>query len=389
MDRKTEIKFYFIIGIAFYFLAISMIITGAVLPKWMDIFQVTAGRVGRLFFLYYLTYVITTFFSGFLCDHLGKKPIIVLSQLFLGIGFFCISTANSFSVIELGMLIMGLGGGFCEAPLTGFISQVFNGREGFALNMSQIFFGIGAASGPFLTGYLLGIGFNWRYLYLLPAIVSMFLFFFIYFEKKLFQQEKKGITSGNILILYQRWKTFLAVSCLAMLLYVGSEIASSSWMSTYIVKGLKGNLYLGGVAMAGYWGMITIGRIVFAYLSQRNHYGTLLRISSIISLVFLFLLIMTNNIPLVILSFMGIGFGFSGIWPLIVAVVARNIEVMQATAIGVVVALGGTGALFFPWLFGIFSDFMGLRFIFIMVIVLVMAMFLVFQSRFFKVNSGT
>ncbi len=389
MDRNTEIRFYFLVGIIFYFLAISMIITGAALPKWMDIFQVTAGRAGRLFFLYYLTYVITTFSSGFLCDHFGKKPIIILSQMFLGIGFFCISTAHSFLVIELGMLIMGLGGGFCEAPMTGFISQAFNGREGFALNMSQIFFGIGAASGPFLTGYLLGIGFNWRYLYFLPSMVSIFLIFFIYFEKKLFQQEKKGITSGNILILYQRWKTFLAVSCVAMLLYVGSEIASSSWMSTYIVKGLKGNLYLGGIAMAGYWGMITIGRIVFAYLSQRNHYGRLLRILSIISLVFLFFLLMTDNIPLVILSFMGIGFGFSGIWPLVVAVVAKNIEEMQATAIGVVVALGGTGALFFPWLFGIFSDYMGLRFIFIMVVVLVVAMFFVFQSHFFKESMKT
>jgi MFS family permease len=92
---------------------------------------------------------------------------------------------------------------------------------------------------------------------------------------------------------------------------------------------------------------------------------------------------------LVILSFMGIGFGFSGIWPLVVAVVAKNIEEMQATAIGVVVALGGTGALLFPWLFGIFSDYMGLRFIFIMVVVLVVAMFLVFQSRFFKGSMKT
>jgi len=177
MDRKTEIKFYFMIGFVLYFLAISMIITGAALPKWMDIFQVTAGRAGRLFFLYYLTYVITTFSSGFLCDHFGKKPIIVLSQLFLGIGFFCISTAHSFLFIELGMLIMGLGGGFCEAPMTGFISQVFNGREGFALNMSQIFFGIGAASGPFLTGYLLGIGFSWRYYISSPGLFLLVYFF--------------------------------------------------------------------------------------------------------------------------------------------------------------------------------------------------------------------
>ena len=39
MDRKTEIKFYFMIGFVLYFLAISMIITGAALPKWMDIFK--------------------------------------------------------------------------------------------------------------------------------------------------------------------------------------------------------------------------------------------------------------------------------------------------------------------------------------------------------------
>jgi len=387
MDRRTEIKFYIIVALALFFLAISMVITGAALPRWMDQFEVTAGRAGRLFFLYYLTYVITTFSSGFFCDHFGKKPILLLSQIFLGTGFFWISSADSFSMIEVGMLIMGLGGGFCEAPMTGLISQAFNGREGFALNMSQIFFGIGAASGPFLTGYLLGIGFNWRILYVFPGIVSFFLLFLLTTEKKLFEKDKKGINTGNALVLFHRWKVFLAMSCLAMLLYVGAEIASSSWMSTYVVKGLNGNLYLGGLAMAGFWGMITIGRIVFAYLSHRHHYGTLVRISSIVSLIFLFLLLLTNQIPLVILSFMGIGFGFSGIWPLVVAVVARNIEEMQATAIGVVVAFGGIGALFFPWLFGIFSDYMGLRFIYIMVIVLVAAMFFVFQSRFFKAAS--
>ncbi len=136
--------------------------------------------------------------------------------------------------------------------------------------------------------------------------------------------------------------------------------------------------------MAGFWGMITIGRIVFAYLSHLYHYGTLLRISAVISLAFLLFLLFSNQIVLAIIAFMGIGFGFSGIWPLVVAVVARNIEDMQAPAIGVVVAFGGTGALLFPWLFGILSDYMGFRFIFIMVILLVTAMLFVFQSRFFK-----
>ncbi|MEI6157409.1 MAG: MFS transporter [Atribacterota bacterium] len=216
MNKGTIFRFYGMTVLAFFFLAISMVVTGAVLPHWMDLFQISASQAGRLIFLYYISYVIVTFLSGFLCDHFGKKPVLVLSQIFLAAGFFIISTADSFLTIEFGMLIMGLGGGFCEAPLTILISNVFSGKEGFALNMSQLFFGIGAATGPFLAGFILEKGITWRIMYIIPGIVSLFILFLLLTEKTLFAHDRKGIQKGGVLKLFQHWKCFLLINFLAM-----------------------------------------------------------------------------------------------------------------------------------------------------------------------------
>ena len=116
MESKTRL--YLIIFLAFYFLAVSMIITGAVIPQWMDEFSVSAGRAGRLFAFYYLPYTIVTFCSGLLSQRWGKKVVLLLGQAFLAGGFFSVSTSPSFSLIEWGLFLMGVGGGFSEAPFT-------------------------------------------------------------------------------------------------------------------------------------------------------------------------------------------------------------------------------------------------------------------------------
>ncbi|NSW75962.1 MAG: MFS transporter, partial [Candidatus Atribacteria bacterium] len=175
MERKVRQKLYFLVTVAFYFLALSMVLTGAVLPEWLNRFGISPSEGGQLFSLYYFSYVLITFSSGILSDLVGAKWVLVLSQLFLLIGFSTVSLADRFSTIKWGMLLLGFGGGFCEAPLTGLVSRVFTGEEGYALNISQISFGLGAASGPFLMGFFLSQGISWRVLYLVSALVSFLL----------------------------------------------------------------------------------------------------------------------------------------------------------------------------------------------------------------------
>ena len=380
MESKTRL--YLIIFLAFYFLAVSMIITGAVIPQWMDEFSVSAGRAGRLFAFYYLPYTIVTFCSGLLSQRWGKKVVLLLGQAFLAGGFFSVSTSPSFSLIEWGLFLMGVGGGFSEAPFTSLLSQIFPGEEGYALNLSQISFGLGAATAPFLAGFLLERGFSWRLFYLFPGMVSLVIFALLSREKLL---EEKGMEGGGKSPLRRReGNGFIIVSFLAMFLYVGAEIGSSSWITTYLVKGLGGSLSWGGLALAVFWGALTIGRFVFAFLSRSLSYPVILRFSSFLSLIFLFFLNFTHDVHWAILAVGGVGFGYSAVWPLIVAWVAQKMGEEQEKAIGFVVAFGGLGAIFFPWLGGVIGERWGLSYIFWVVWVLVLFLWLVFHSSYFR-----
>jgi fucose permease len=308
----------------------------------------------------------------------------VVSQTFLALGFFVVSLADAFPGVEWGVFLAGIGGGFCEAPLTGLVSQIFSGREGYALNLSQISFGLGAATGPYVAGFLLGRAVSWRVLYFVPGLFSVLLVVLLAREEVLFASGRDGgARLGDLRALF-RWKGFLLVSFLAIFLYVGAEIGSSAWLSTYFVRELKKGFYLGGAAMGIFWGTMTLGRLIFGFMARKLDYLFLLRILVLLSFFSLLLLNVTQRVSLVLGALFGIGLGFSAIWPLVVARVAQRISDFQATAIGLTVAFGGMGALFFPWFMGMVAGFVGLRWIFVIALVLVAALFLVTQNRIFR-----
>lgn len=384
MDRRVTLRLSFVVGVAFFFLAVSMLITGAVLPRWIELFHLSASRAGRLFALYYLPYVGTTFVSGALCDRFGKKPVIVLSQAFLALGFFVVSLAEHFSTIEWGVFLAGIGGGFCEAPLTGLLSQVFPGKEGSALNLSQISFGLGAAAGPYLAGFFLSREVSWRVLYFIPGMFSVLLFGLLARERELFASENAERFSFAHLRALVPWKALLGASFVAIFCYVGAEIGSSAWVSTYFVRELGQGIYLGGIAQGLLWGTMTAGRLIFGLLARRVSYLVLLRFSTVLSFFALLGLNLSRQVPFALASLFVLGFGFAPIWPLIVAWVARHINELQATAIGLTVASGGLGALFFPWFMGVVADRIGLRFVFLVALVLVAFLFGITESRPFR-----
>ena len=74
----------------------------------------------------------------------------------------------------------------------------------------------------------------------------------------------------------------------------GAEIGSSSWITTYLVKGLGGSLSWEGWP-GSFLGALTIGRFVFAFLPSLS-YPVILRFSSFLSLIFLFFLNFTHEV---------------------------------------------------------------------------------------------
>ncbi|MCX7730961.1 MAG: MFS transporter, partial [Candidatus Caldatribacterium sp.] len=141
---------------------------------------------------------------------------------------------------------------------------------------------------------------------------------------------------------------------------------------------------LGGAALGMFWGTMTVGRLVFGFLARRVSYLLLLRAAVLLGLFGLLGLNIARQVSFALLSLLVLGFGFAPIWPLVVAWVAKHTNKLQATAIGLTVASGGLGALFFPWFMGVVADSIGLRRVFLVALVLVVALFGVTESPLFR-----
>ncbi len=213
---------------------------------------------------------------------MGQKSGFAFRAGFLGRGIFLRQHLSFLLLDRMGTVSYGSGRGISEAPFTSLLSQIFPGEEGYALNLSQISFGLGAATAPFLAGFLLERGFSWRLFYLFPGMVSLVIFAFLSREKLL---EEKGMEGGGKSPLRRReGNGFIIVSFLAMFLYVGAEIGSFSWITTLIWLKAWEAAYPGG-----FLGCLNHRKICFCFSLPLSPILLFCVFFPFLSLIFLFL----------------------------------------------------------------------------------------------------
>ena len=126
------------------------------------------------------------------------------------------------------------GGGLIEGVASALIGDLHPERKGYSLNLSQVFFGIGAFAGPLIPGYLLSFNLNWRLSYITISLVTFVLFgLFLRVEFPFLNHARtEELYSGKILKLFKS-KEFLLLS-ICMIFYGAAEVGLTSWIPMYV-----------------------------------------------------------------------------------------------------------------------------------------------------------
>ena len=145
-----------------------------------------------------------------------------------------------------------------------------------------------------------------------------------------------------------------------VLFYQGSEVSLAGWIVTYLLDYRGGGVDVGYVA-AGFWGGLTLGRVVLTR-PLHKHFGAR-RSVIVVSLLSILFVICTWVVPTVIGA--GICVAIAGVcvgpnYPLMISLVAnllpRKIQVISLT---IVTAFGSSGGALFPFLIGVISQSAG------------------------------
>jgi len=317
----------------------SYVVTGLVLA---------AGAVG---------FFISTFVTGLVIEGANSKAVYVggLAACAAAVGLFArwpspaINLALSFGV--------GIAQGIIEVVTNYEVVRLEQAGQSRKMNLLHAGFSAGAIAGPIAVGALIGIGGSWKSMF--PALAAFFLALAVVSLAFRFPPPEKARhheSKGGLALLRQ---PLLILLCVVIILYVGSELGATNWVSEYFVRELGAPAPTAAFAVSALWAGLLAGRALLSVTWRSGRQEVLLLALSIACIAGLLgFLAVRRVIPAMALVF-GLGLAYSGIYPLGVALAGRVFR--SSAAVGLIGTSAGLGSFSFPFLLAGIAQGAGLR----------------------------
>ena len=128
---------------------------GTILPGLSERFHLTPRQNGTIAFCQALGLMIASVGVGPLIDNEGKKIGLILGLALIALSLICLPRARGFGSVVALLFVLGLGGGIVVTGANALVSDVAEAHRGTALNLVNLFFGLGGMATPFISANLL------------------------------------------------------------------------------------------------------------------------------------------------------------------------------------------------------------------------------------------
>jgi len=306
----------------------------------------------RLFFVEFAGFFVAVLVGGYLADRLGKRLLLQAGCLLSSAGFILVTVCPPAGIAVVGIGVAGAGGGIIESLVSALLSDIHQERRQAYLNLSQVFYGIGAVAAPFAAGLAIQQGLGWRLSYV--AVASLFAVALAWYALQRVPSparvERTGEQAGSGALLRS---PLLWATCVGMFLYVGAEQAAASWIPQYFNERWGLGPDRAGLVLSLFWaGMIPsrlLAGVLYRHIRDINLVIGCLALSAVAQAA----LFSTGVVVVAVCCAPVLGFTFGAVWPTILACAGRWFPGRTGTVFGMVVASGGLGIVVVPPLIGL------------------------------------
>lgn len=389
----------FIIYLSFISLGLPDAVLGAAWPIIHEEFGVPISFSGSIYMLISCCTILSSLKSESLRLRFGTGKITAFSVLLTAVAIFGFSISPSLSVMLFFAIPYGLGAGSVDAALNHYVAVHYSGRS---MNWLHCMWGIGAALGPYILGFVLQRGESWRSGYLVLSMIQAALTIVLFLslglwgkeEKKEKTEEKKTPMSFRQILSITGAKECLV----SFFLYCAIEQTLGLWSGSFMVYSLKIEAKLAASFVALFYFGITFGRFLAGILAAKWQDEAL--ILGGCGILFLGLvLLFCSMVPgqevklfgmelrqiLVICALLLSGLGCAPIYPAIIHSTPRNFGAENTSAlIGKQMAAAYIGSMSFPPFFGVLAKIFGTGFFPFFSAVLFFGMLFMYRNLLYK-----
>ncbi len=323
---------------------------GPVLPELAAHNGVDLASAGTIFTALFLGSLAAQFFAGPLGDRWGIRPVLLVGLVLLAGGVGGLTATPSMGLTLACTLLAGIGHGMVDLGGNVMIAGVFAKKSLPALNLVNVFFGVGAVGGPWIVSQALGV---WQTglpaLWIGAGLLLLMAAPLGALHLPAGQADEKNETGGSLYRAPLLW----ALAAF-LLLYVGIETGVGGWAAAYMQQTAGFAAGRAALVASGFWMMLTVGRLAAALVGARLAPMQVLLASLGCALLGALLFPLSVGWPagsLAAIFLLGLGYG--PIFPTTMAVITAAFARQRGTAAGLAVALGSLGGMSVPWLQGV------------------------------------
>jgi MFS family permease len=278
--------------------------------------------------------------------------LLMLSQFVMSHGLV------AYSMLLLATTGLGIGFGLTVPALNTLTAAFFPQKIDSAVLILNALLGLGTALAPVFVAIFVGLGIWWG----LPLLVSVLLVGLLLFSVRLpldeGAQARAAQAARGQTKLPARFWCFAAFA----LLYGVCETMNANWASLYMTKHLGASATLASLTLTIFWGMVTVGRILFAaiekWFPERRTCQVLPFVLAVAFVATAFL--PKTNPSLGILAFGLTGLGCSALLPLTISFGQEEMTVIAASVAGRLIAFYQMGYGIAAFGVGPLEDYAGL-----------------------------
>lgn len=352
LDVTSSSRAIFAAG--FVIFGVASTISGPLLPFIRVDYRFSLSQTGSLFSAQFAGFVLSVLVGGVVADVWGKRLFVLVGTAVLTCGLALVGCFHSRRLLAIGFFMMGVGFGGFDAGLSPLVGDLNPERRGLALNLLHMFLGVGALLGPFWARHFAAALGAWRHVYSITAACSsaFLLVFASYPIPKYSQARNAGFGYLGTLLCDKR----LVLLALLMCAYVGLESGVNGWTFSFMTEAIGSTSPLATYTLSLFWGSLTLGRLVAAYISERLGYKLVILSCCAGSLLAGAPGVMGLGVYATMISCAALGFFFSGIFPTVLAQGTSYFPRSTGTVAGILIAAGAAGGALVPWLIGVVAD---------------------------------
>lgn len=326
-----------ILAIFVYGMTAAML--GTILPDLGARFHLTPKQNGTIAFCQAMGLILASIGVGPLIDYEGKKAGLVLGLTLSAVAVALLPRSNGFRAIASDLFLLGTGGGIIVTAANALGSDVDPAHRGTALNLLNIFFGIGGFATPFVSANLLGKN-STRLCHLITglAVVAVTVNLLAPIPPPTSAQSFVFSDIGSVIERPVLW-----VFALLLFLYVACEVGVWNWLVQHLIAQGVPQVRALNVLSFGFALGLLFGRLAASEILISVSGLTVTLAASVLMAIMTVAMLQTRN-PTVawILTFLA-GMSMAPVFPTTVALIGDLFPRMTGTAIGIAITSGWIG----------------------------------------------